>query len=159
MNQLELRRLFDYQDGKLLWKEARRGGRGIKAGDVAGTPHAIEKRQMIRIARKLYYRNRLVWEYFNGPIPEGMEIDHINCERSDDRIENLRLATRRQNARNMPKRDRDLPKNVRKFKNGYQVKVAKGDGKFRTKNTKSLENAEVYAKLFRLRYHGEFAHG
>jgi hypothetical protein len=36
----------------------------------------------------------------HGSIPKGMEIDHINRNKSDNRIENLRAVTRSQNARN-----------------------------------------------------------
>lgn len=41
--------------------------------------------------------HRVVWELHNGPIPENMVIDHINGIRNDNRIENLRIATRSQN--------------------------------------------------------------
>lgn len=44
--------------------------------------------------------HRLVWEAFNGKIPEGMEIDHINCIRDDNRLENLRLVTHKENCNN-----------------------------------------------------------
>lgn len=37
---------------------------------------------------------------FKGPIPEGMQVDHINHDRSDNHIENLRLVTNMQNAQN-----------------------------------------------------------
>src|SRR5690606_10829231 len=43
--------------------------------------------------------HRLVWEAVNGPIPEGMEINHINGRKSDNRIENLEAVTRLQNMR------------------------------------------------------------
>ena len=36
----------------------------------------------------------------NGDIPDGMEIDHINRDRYDNRIENLRLVTKSQNSLN-----------------------------------------------------------
>lgn len=41
--------------------------------------------------------HRAIWEAVNGPIPLGMEIDHINMIRDDNRIENLRLVTLREN--------------------------------------------------------------
>lgn len=43
--------------------------------------------------------HHVVWEHFIGPIPEGMQIDHLNNDRSDDRIENLRLTTPEDNHR------------------------------------------------------------
>ena len=44
--------------------------------------------------------HRYLWELINGPIPEYMEIDHINCDKKDNRLANLRLATYSQNSRN-----------------------------------------------------------
>jgi hypothetical protein len=34
-----------------------------------------------------------MWEVFVGPIPAGLQVDHINGDRSDDRIENYRIKT------------------------------------------------------------------
>lgn len=44
--------------------------------------------------------HRLVYETFIGKIPEGLEIDHINAIRSDNRLENLRVVTHKENANN-----------------------------------------------------------
>ena len=46
---------------------------------------------------KPVHEHRIVWEKHNGPIPKGMQIDHINRVRDDNRIENLRLVTPQQN--------------------------------------------------------------
>ena len=46
---------------------------------------------------KHYSVHRLVWEAFNGKIPEGYEINHINEIKTDNRLENLNLMTPKQN--------------------------------------------------------------
>ena len=50
--------------------------------------------------KETYKVHRLVWEAFNGEIPEGMEIDHINTIRDDNRLENLRCVTPKENRNN-----------------------------------------------------------
>ena len=46
---------------------------------------------------KAYMVHRLIWETFMGPIPDGLEIDHINRNRTDNRLENLRVVTHKEN--------------------------------------------------------------
>lgn len=41
--------------------------------------------------------HRLVWEAMHGPIPEGMEINHLNGVKDDNRITNLEMVTRPEN--------------------------------------------------------------
>jgi hypothetical protein len=41
--------------------------------------------------RTSIYRNRLVWMYFNGPVPDGCVVDHIDGDNQNDHIENLQL--------------------------------------------------------------------
>lgn len=43
---------------------------------------------------------RMIFETFYGKIPAGMEVDHMNRKRDDDRLCNLRLVTHSQNSRN-----------------------------------------------------------
>jgi len=42
--------------------------------------------------------HRCVWESHKGPIPKGLEVNHINGVRNDNRLENLELVTRSGNA-------------------------------------------------------------
>ena len=44
--------------------------------------------------------HRAIYETFVGPIPTGYQIDHINNVRDDNRVENLRAVTHRENMRN-----------------------------------------------------------
>lgn len=44
--------------------------------------------------------HRMIWEAFNGAIQKGYEIDHINTIRDDNRLENLRIVTHKENCNN-----------------------------------------------------------
>lgn len=46
---------------------------------------------------KLQYIHRLVWETFNGDIPEGKQIDHIDGDTSNNSIDNLQVVSAREN--------------------------------------------------------------
>lgn len=47
--------------------------------------------------RVSFWVNRLVYQAFRGPIPAGMEVDHIDGNRLNNHIENLSLVTHKQN--------------------------------------------------------------
>lgn len=54
---------------------------------------------IIKIKGKQYKAHRIVWLLYNGAFPNG-EIDHINRDRLDNRIENLRVCTRKEQVEN-----------------------------------------------------------
>jgi len=147
--------LFDYADGKLYWKVSRNPLKdfvGKVAGSFDGHGYAY-----VSINRKKQAVHRVIWQMFNGPIPPGYQIDHINNISTDNRIENLRLATNSQNGMNKGHRkDSTGPcKNVcwNKQSKKWQVKV-QGIyiGRF-----EDLEFAELVAQEARSKYQGEFA--
>jgi hypothetical protein len=47
--------------------------------------------------RTAWRLNRLVYTAFNGPIPPGFEIDHLDGDKSNNALSNLMMVTRRQN--------------------------------------------------------------
>jgi len=56
-----------------------------------------------KIGQRFYGYHRLVWMHFNGKIPKGMVVDHIDRNPRNNKIENLRLATYAQNSANRRK--------------------------------------------------------
>ena len=54
--------------------------------------------KQIQINGKKDYEHRIIWREHHGEIPDGMQIDHINENGLDNRIENLQLVTHKQNS-------------------------------------------------------------
>jgi len=69
-----------------------------KIGDIASLKHSTGHTR-IRLDGCLYYSHRLAWLYIYGYFPEN-EIDHINRNKSDNRICNLREVSVSCNMRN-----------------------------------------------------------
>jgi hypothetical protein len=99
MNQEKLKDLLFYepQTGVFTWLK-NRGGSAYK-GTTAGRLHPSGHR-VIRVSITSYYAHRLAWLYVYGEMPSDILVDHINGKRDDNRIDNLRLATVKQNAEN-----------------------------------------------------------
>lgn len=92
-----LRELLHYnpETGAFTWRESR--GR-VSRGNTAGTKDR-KGYLMIRIAKMRYFAHRLAWLYVHGTFPTDC-IDHINGVPEDNRISNLRPASRAQNNQN-----------------------------------------------------------
>jgi hypothetical protein len=88
--------LFDYQDGVLLWRT--KPCKNISIGSPAGTPDK-DGYITIRYQGKHYKAHRLVYALFNDSYPEC--IDHIDRNRSNNKIENLRGVSRLENMQNV----------------------------------------------------------
>jgi hypothetical protein len=87
---------YDRNTGVFRWLK----GRGsVKAGQPAGSKQTRGYIQ-IKVNKKFYLAHRLAWLFETGQWPKD-EIDHINGVHADNRIENLREATRCQNMANV----------------------------------------------------------
>lgn len=90
----------DFESGNVYSRQIR-GHEGkriqLQGADLNGyTVHSISYR-----GTKLPIRaHQIVWMAAHGAIPAGLMLDHINRNRKDNRLTNLRLATSKQNAAN-----------------------------------------------------------
>ena len=155
ITQLDVVKNFTYKDGHLYWKRPRLG---IQVNDQAGS---VDTKCYLRIRfnGKKYLNHRLIFLMHYGHLPEML--DHIDNNPLNNRIENLRPATRKENGYN-----RSVQKNNNSgYKNVYWHKQAKRWSVTITFNKKikyiglfkDLELAGLVAQEARNKYHGEFA--
>ena len=97
ITQQELIELFDYKDGSLYWKKMCTHKCEKLIGERAGYKHKYGYR-IISVKGVQYKEHRLIFLYHHGFLPKF--IDHVNCVKNDNRIENLRPATKIENCRN-----------------------------------------------------------
>lgn len=142
--------ILEYKDGDLYWKVAKGNvSKGTKAGRnrLGYFDTCIDK--------KRYQNHRLIWLLHYGYYP--VEIDHIDGNPSNNRIENLREATRKENCRNRKVSVLNTSgcKNVCWHKKTKKWMVAVN--KIYIGLFESLELAELVAIEARNKYHGKFA--
>ena len=147
---------YDSETGKFTWL-SRRGSNALK-GSVAGT--VIKKGyRTISVGGAQRLAHRLAWLYVHGVCPE-LQIDHINGDKDDNRLVNLRLATNAQNHCNRGKNvnNRSGYKGVCK-KAGANIWIAYAMVAGKTKylgSFKTPEDASVAYETFAAKTHGEF---
>lgn len=153
-----LRELIDYnpETGSMVWKisTSNRNPVNSEVGTLLNTGY-----RLLTIDGQRYLAHRIAWFYVHGFWPK--EIDHINRDRSDNRMANLRIATRSQNNVNASRRSDNKSgvtgvtwhKGSQKWRatchiNGKQVQVGMFD---------SIEEAAKAYSEAAEKLHGEFA--
>ena len=145
---------FEYVDGNFIWKKT---SRKSLIGCIAGVKHPKGYTQ-IYICGKRYLLHRLIFLNYYGVMPS--QIDHIDADKSNNRIENLRGCTDSQNRFNAhkPKNNTSGYKNIYWDKSRFKwvVNVA-GEGKTLIKRFNDLSDEIYAANEARQKLHGEFA--
>jgi hypothetical protein len=93
LTQARLKELLQYDPdtGCLVWRKTNRR---------AGTKHYSGYRNVF-VDNRCYIEHRVIWVWVFGEWPD-CDIDHVNRQRDDNRLVNLRLASRAENCQNQP---------------------------------------------------------
>ena len=119
---------YDERSGKLVNAKTNRVVKGNKYARRNGVCRYVYIDLYSFGKRYRLLMHRVIWAWHNGCFPT-MEIDHIDLDPTNNRIENLREVTQSENMRNMiypwkPNVDTGLPGVWKLKKGGYQIKVA-----------------------------------
>jgi hypothetical protein len=109
---------YNQDTGDFIWIVSNSNRTPI--GSKAGTPDGRGYIQ-IMVNKKKYKAHVLAWLYVHGVYPE-IHLDHKNCDKKDNRISNLRLATKSENGYNRKKYSNN--------KSGYKGVWISPNGKF-----------------------------
>lgn len=89
---------YDPETGEIRRRE--RSSNSVHVGDVAGYEHPVKHYIYLYVDGSRYFAHRIAWLIHYGEWPKGL-IDHINRERTDNRIANLRDADAETNSQNI----------------------------------------------------------
>jgi hypothetical protein len=146
---------FDYQDGNLI----RKTGRVNEIGQVAGCLHKGKGYIHVKIKAKCFKAHRLIFLYHHGYLPEC--VDHIDGDKTNNKIENLRAATKEENCRNQKIRSTNKSgyKGVKWVEHckKWQVEVCKNYKQLRFGMYEDLELAGLVAIEATELIHGRFS--
>lgn len=154
-----LRALLEYDpaSGVFHWKIRPHRGRTL-AGALAGSLNRDGYR-VIMIKNRAYMAHRLAWLHVHGEWPRN-EVDHANRIRSDNRIANLREATRTQNRANTTIRRNNTSgfKGVTLLKKPWRARIKVNGKIIELGKFKTAEEAHAAYVAAAEKYHGEYAY-
>ena len=87
---------YDQETGIFTWKVST--SNRVKAGDVAGSQNG-HGYLLIQLQSRKYLAHRLAWLHTHGVWPKD-QLDHVNRVRTDNRLDNLREVSHKQNQQN-----------------------------------------------------------
>lgn len=148
---------YDPDTGDFWWKVAHGSAH---AGREAGTVSKVHGYRYIGIDNRDWRAHRIAWLLSTGALPPG-RLDHINGERADNRISNLRLASHSQNLSNRgrQKNNKSGFKGVSYIKadNLWDARISFGRKQYCLGHYRTPEEAHAAYVAAAVRLHGEFA--
>ena len=121
---------YDKEEGKFYWKK--RYSNRIHIEDVAGS--YSNRYASLTVKGYKFLIHKLVWYFENDLYPDDSQIDHIDQDTHNNRIDNLRIVTAKENSMNKPKR-RDNTSGITgvsfdKQTNKWVVRIKNHEGKY-----------------------------
>ena len=158
LTQDQVKSLFDYKDGNLYWKNKTTNLSRVKINAIAGSTGKKGYLQ-IGINQKLYLAHRVIFLMHHGYMPDF--VDHIDGNKENNFIENLREASRGQNRMNskLQLNNKSTIKNVNwhKKQNKWVVQLGVEGKKLYFGAYFDLNVAKFVAETMRHKYHKQFA--
>ena len=152
MNYESAKEHFDYdpETGRITWRV--KYCYKVKIGNVAGSINDRGYRQ-VKFKGKQYKAHRIAWLLTHKKWPEN-DIDHINGVRDDNRLCNLREATRGENCQNRKAHSNTRITGVHLNKDGRYQAYLKINGKFVLQTSfKNLEDAVAAVTAAKKKHH------
>lgn len=155
--------IFSYSEEVASLLQWKCNGHRHKAGDEV-TPW-IDRNgyQVISVLRGKFFVHRVIYEIHHGEIDAGLYVDHIDGDVSNNKIENLRLASSCENSWNRRKQSNGnpiMPKGISYKSDGTYVAAIQKHGKRYFKYSKNLDPLISWLSGMREELHGEYAnHG
>lgn len=139
--QIDFNKMFSYKEGNLYWAE--KVSDKVVIGNLSGWLKWNGYR-LVSVNKVVIPVHHIIWHMFNGSfIDEGFELDHINGNRSDNRIENLRVVTRSDNLMNKSGYGKTSP-----YRGVYKLPSGKFCVRFRKDYLGSYDTEEEAAELW-----------
>lgn len=121
-------------------------------------PMAYKQKGVSIIRGKSMKMHKFIYRSNNIPIQKGYVIDHINHDKLDNRKDNLRICTPKENSYNTSKRKNKKFKGVKLMSNGTYCAIISKDGKrHQITNIKSEEEAAKIYDMMAEELFGEYA--
>lgn len=146
--EIRKRLVYDYTSGEFTWINGPR--EGMKAG--TNTRDGVQ----IRMNKQGYKAHILAWIYAYGEFP-AMDIDHKDRNWQNNRLDNLRLATKSQNQVNTRRNNKFGYKGIQKSGNKWAAKIRIGKTKVHLGVFDTKEQAHEAFMSKSRELHGEFA--
>ena len=143
ITQEQVRAQFRYESGNLYFRSDKYKQRKTGTIDRKGYTRISFKGRLRRL-------HQLVYIYHHGAIPQGMQIDHIDGDPGNNKIENLRMVTYQENCWNKKATKGYFLCKKTKM---YRVQIAVSNKKIEIGRFKTIEEAEKAYLKAKEKYH------